>query len=67
MKITYDKVANAVYIQFKETKDILSTLNITDEINIDLDSFKNIVGIEILKADKVMDLTEIVIKDINND
>ena len=49
MKITYDKVAGAMYIYFKKGK-IVKTLPINQYINIDLDKNEKIVGVELLNA-----------------
>jgi len=45
MKITYDKEADALYIKLTDKK-IMSTEEITDNINVDLDDEKKIIGVE---------------------
>jgi len=47
MKITYDKEADALYIKLTDKK-IISTEEIAESINIDLDYENKIVGIEVL-------------------
>ncbi len=47
MKITYDKETDAIYIRLKET-EIEESVEVSDGIIIDLDKFKNPLGIEIL-------------------
>jgi uncharacterized protein YuzE len=47
MKITYDKEADALYVQLKEDK-IEESLEISDGIIVDLDKLKNPLGIEVL-------------------
>ena len=47
MKITYDKEADALYIRLTDNK-IISTEEIAESINVDLDDENKIVGIEVL-------------------
>jgi len=47
MKITYDKEADALYIKLTDKK-IISTEEIAESINLDLDDENKIVGIEVL-------------------
>ena len=49
MKVTYDKVADAMYIQIKPGK-INSTVEISNTVIHDLDKKGNVLGIEILNA-----------------
>ena len=52
MKITYDKVADAAYIYFKDISpgEVTNTISLNDNINIDLDKEGKTLGIEILNA-----------------
>jgi uncharacterized protein YuzE len=52
MKLTYDPVHNVAYIRFREQSGTVDTLNISDEINIDLGSDGKIYGIELLNANE---------------
>ena len=49
MKLNYDKIADAIYIQIKVGK-IDSTMEISDVVIHDLDKNGNILGIELLNA-----------------
>ena len=49
MKITYDKIADALYIILSEAI-IDSTVKMNDRLIVDMDKAKNAVGIEILNA-----------------
>mgnify|MGYP001611431035 CR=1 FL=1 len=51
MKIDYDKKANALYVKFK-TMPVKSSVVLKNNIILDLDSNKKIIGIEILEANK---------------
>lgn len=51
MKITFDKEADAVYIEFSNG-EFSSNKKIDDNTIIDLDKDENILGIEILNASK---------------
>lgn len=57
MKVTYDKDADAAYIYLKdkiEKGEIKSTIAMNENIVIDFDSNKKLIGIEILSASKVI-------------
>ena len=51
MKIDYDKKADALYVKFR-TVPIRSTILLRDNIVLDLDSNRKIVGIEVLDVNK---------------
>jgi len=51
MKITFDKEADAVYIEFS-SGEFSSNKKIDDETIIDLDKNSNILGIELLNVSK---------------
>lgn len=64
MYISYDKEADAVAIWFKDVASA-KTIDITDDIFIDLDEKGRLAGIEILHASEktnLMDLTSISIE-----
>lgn len=48
MKISYDKVAGALYFKILEDKEIVETEEVRDGIILDLDKDNQVVGIEIL-------------------
>lgn len=50
--VSYDPQANACYITIRDTENIADTVIRKKDIMIDVDSEKNIVGIEILNASK---------------
>lgn len=67
MKITYDKEANALYIELKQGK-FDKNRKIDDFTILDLDKDGNILGIELLDVNKRMskeDLAKIYIKNMN--
>ena len=49
MKITYDKIADAMYIYLNKSK-VFKTIKMTDRLLIDLDKEGKVLGIEILDA-----------------
>jgi uncharacterized protein YuzE len=66
MKISYDKEANALYIELKQGK-FDKNKKIDDFTILDLDKEGNILGIEFLDVDKRMskeDLAKIYVKNI---
>lgn len=54
MRAEYDREADAMYIYFEEIKPggVKETIALNDDINVDFDKNKKIVGIEILSASK---------------
>ncbi len=66
MKITFDKKADAVYIE-TSGKDFFSNRKIDDETIIDLDKDGKIIGIELLNVSERMSkdfLSDIVVKNL---
>jgi len=49
MNTKYDKIADALYVKFKQGK-ITKTLRLENHLIVDLDSKSNILGIELLNA-----------------
>lgn len=49
MTIQYDRVADAVYMKLADTK-VAKTMEINDNLIIDLDSEGKMIGVEILEA-----------------
>ena len=54
MKAKYDKQADAVYIELKTigSKEAEKTIALSEDIIVDLDKDKKLIGIEILNASK---------------
>lgn len=50
MKLTYDPKHNVAYIRLHEKMDQVTTIKISDEINIDIASDGSVFGIELLNA-----------------
>ena len=52
MRTEFDKEADAAYIYFKEIEDgeVVETVTLNDSVNVDMDKFGKVVGIEILDA-----------------
>lgn len=50
MKIEYDRYAKALYIRLQE-KERGRTIEINENLNIDLDEAGNLIGVEILNPD----------------
>ncbi|MCC6325281.1 MAG: hypothetical protein DCC43_16105 [Candidatus Brocadia sp.] len=66
MKIEYDKEADALYIQLKETR-VFDNIDIEDGVTIDIDEKGHIIGIEILDATQKLsrkDLSNIIIENL---
>lgn len=57
MDVKYDKVADAVYISVNAGK-VAKTLEMDDRFNVDMDSFGNVIGFEILDAANQKKLVE---------
>jgi len=55
MKITYDKEADALYIKLSSKKPD-GTVELKENVNIDVDEKDSIIGIEILNASKRLSL-----------
>jgi len=49
MNTKYDKIADALYIKFKQGK-VAKTLRLENHLIVDLDSKSNILGVELLNA-----------------
>ena len=49
MNTKYDKIADALYVKFKQGK-IVKTLRLENHLIVDLDSKSNILGVELLNA-----------------
>ncbi len=49
MNTKYDKIADALYVKFKQGK-VVKTLRLENHLIVDLDNKSNILGIELLNA-----------------
>ena len=58
MKVTYDKKYNVAYIRFREKTEEVTTIPISDEVNIDLAPDGEIYGIELLNANEQLYLQD---------
>jgi len=52
MKLTYDPEYNIAYLRLQEKKGEVTTVKISDELNIDLATDGIVYGIELLNANK---------------
>ena len=52
MKLTYDRKHNVAYIKLHEKRGTVTTLKISDEMNIDVASDGTVYGIELLNANE---------------
>jgi uncharacterized protein YuzE len=60
MKITYDPEADALYIHLQpEGTTVAETREVTEEIFVDLDEKKNIIGLEILSVSQQIPAAEL--------
>ena len=50
MKLSYDAKANIAYVRFHEKRGTVTTLKISDEVNIDIAADGTVYGIELLNA-----------------
>jgi uncharacterized protein YuzE len=51
MKITYDKIADAMYLYFHKSK-VTKTIELSDRLIVDVDKLGRIIGLEVLDASK---------------
>jgi uncharacterized protein YuzE len=56
MKVTFDKEADAAYIYLKKISpgEVKETIELNENIILDFDAQKRLIGIEILSASKVI-------------
>jgi len=57
MKMSYDKEIDAAYIYLKDkilAGEVAETVSLAENINLDYDKSKKLIGIEILSASKVL-------------
>ena len=59
--LTYDKESNVAYLYLKEISEgeVAQTISLNDSINVDLNSEGQVLGLEILDADKNLPLNVI--------
>lgn len=51
MKVTYDKIADAMYVYFRKSK-VAKTIELSDRLIVDTDKLGRVIGLEILDASK---------------
>ncbi len=54
MRITYDPDANVAYIYFREARAEVSTVNVTEDLNVDIAPDGSVYGVELLNAREQM-------------
>ncbi|NWG31635.1 MAG: DUF2283 domain-containing protein [Rhodocyclaceae bacterium] len=52
MKLSYDPLANVAYLRFHEKRGPVTTLQLSDSVNVDLAADGTIYGIELLNANE---------------
>ncbi len=52
MKIVYDPRYNIAYIRFREKKDQVKTIQVSNELNVDLAPDGSVYGVELLNANE---------------
>ncbi len=58
MKITYDPRYNIAYIHLRDKKSQVDTIQVSEEMNVDIASDGTIYGIELLNANQQLSLDE---------
>jgi uncharacterized protein YuzE len=70
MKVTYDKKYNIAYIRFREKNEEITTIAISDEVNIDIAPDGAIFSIELLNANEQLykqDNCHLILENANKD
>ena len=52
MKLSYDPKYNVAYIRFHEKRDQVTTIKISDDMNIDIAADGTVYGVELLNANE---------------
>lgn len=52
MKLSYDPLANIAYLRFHEKRGTVTTLKVSDSVNVDMAADGTIYGIELLNANE---------------
>ncbi|MGA2584332.1 MAG: DUF2283 domain-containing protein [Tepidisphaeraceae bacterium] len=52
MQLTYDPELNIAYIQFRKRRSKVTTVVVSDELNVDIDADGRVYGIELLNANQ---------------
>ena len=58
MKLSYDPLANIAYLRFHERRGAVTTLKLSDSVNVDLAADGTIYGIELLNANEQLNEDE---------
>jgi len=52
MRLTYDPQYNIAYIRFRRKRAQVTTIEVSDELNVDIDQQGRVYGIELLNANE---------------
>jgi uncharacterized protein YuzE len=52
MHLTYDPALNIAYIRFRKKRSKVTTIVVSDELNVDIDEEGRVYGIELLNANQ---------------
>ncbi|MGH8476741.1 MAG: DUF2283 domain-containing protein [Methylococcales bacterium] len=55
MKLNYDRKHNIAYIQFQDKKDQITTIKLSDDMNVDIAPDGTVYGIELLNANEQLE------------
>lgn len=54
MKIEYDREVDAAYISFKESKGVVRSVRLSEDVAVDFGEHEEILGVEILDASEYL-------------
>ncbi|MGH8497303.1 MAG: DUF2283 domain-containing protein [Methylococcales bacterium] len=55
MKLNYDRKHNIAYIRFQDKKDQITTIKLSDDMNVDIAPDGTVYGIELLNANEQLE------------
>ena len=56
MELAYDRAANVAYIRFRKKPRKVTTISVSDELNVDIDADGRVTGIELLDANQQLSI-----------
>lgn len=56
MKLTHDPHGDVLYIYVQKNGKIAKTLNVTQDVNMDFSAEGQLIGVEVLRASRVLEL-----------
>lgn len=59
MKLKYFSETDSVYVELKPNSTAVDTLEIVDGLNVDLDAQEQVIGLDIDRASKFVDLSRL--------